>query len=231
MFGTILRRFSEVSLPPKVVILTFDDGPVCDGLTEELLDLLDELKVTAAFCLVGAKIKGVEKLVRRIHRDGHLIVNHGYQHKIPNLMSDDEWYDDLEQCDAAIGTALEIDDWRSAWYRPPGGGWNRRVARLMLDHRRSLMPITFFAWDTLRFPYRSRLILAKMKRNLRKDRGGIYLLHEAVLPLWGGVQAAGKKDDRRWILEIVRAFVMWARNDGYLLLDPRSLPPAGLCVE
>jgi cellulose synthase/poly-beta-1,6-N-acetylglucosamine synthase-like glycosyltransferase/peptidoglycan/xylan/chitin deacetylase (PgdA/CDA1 family)/spore germination protein YaaH len=64
------------------VAITFDDGPD-PRWTPEVLDILKEAKVKAAFFLVGANAEHYPALVRRIVDEGHEIGNHTYYH--PNL--------------------------------------------------------------------------------------------------------------------------------------------------
>jgi peptidoglycan-N-acetylglucosamine deacetylase len=64
------------------VALTFDDGPD-DDWTPQILDILKEAKVKAAFFIVGVNAERYPELVRRIVDEGHEIGNHTYYH--PNL--------------------------------------------------------------------------------------------------------------------------------------------------
>ena len=70
-----LRRGPAAS---KRVALTFDDGP--DDLTEQYLDLLDDLGVPATFFVIGEHCAARPELVREYLRRGHQIAGHGYDH-------------------------------------------------------------------------------------------------------------------------------------------------------
>ena len=61
------------------VALTYDDGPGAVG-TPEILDLLEKRGVTANFFLVGKHAEEHPELVRRMHREGHLVGNHSQTH-------------------------------------------------------------------------------------------------------------------------------------------------------
>ena len=67
---------------PKLVALTFDDGPY-PVTTPLLLDVLHDLDVPATFFLIGRDAAEFPELTRRIERQGHEIANHTYSH--PNL--------------------------------------------------------------------------------------------------------------------------------------------------
>jgi len=60
------------------VVLSFDDGP--RQHTEELLDRLRDLDVTAVFFWAGHNIEGREDLVRRAVEDGNVLGNHTVSH-------------------------------------------------------------------------------------------------------------------------------------------------------
>ena len=66
-------------MEPKVVALTFDDGPN-NKYTEKLLDGLKERDVKASFFLIGESIAGNEAIVKRMDEEGHLIGVHCMQH-------------------------------------------------------------------------------------------------------------------------------------------------------
>ena len=61
------------------VALTFDDGPDPEW-TPQILDILKQRNVKAAFFLVGRQAEQYPGLVRRIFREGHEIGNHTYTH-------------------------------------------------------------------------------------------------------------------------------------------------------
>lgn len=223
MLGTIQRRANDLGLPEKAVILTFDDGPVPHGQTAALLDVLKAAGVSAGFCLVGRRLRGNEGLVRRIHEEGHLIVNHGQLHRLPDQMSDDELRRDLEAFDQSVRRALDVDEWKSRFFRPPGGRWSRRVERLVHDSGRRLMPITFFAWDMFPFPYRRHLVLAGLLASLRRNRGGVFMLHEAMVPLTGERDPAPDRNARAWVVDAIESFIARAKAEGFRFIPPQAL--------
>jgi peptidoglycan/xylan/chitin deacetylase (PgdA/CDA1 family) len=83
---------------PKLVALTFDDGPY-PVETPLLLDELRDLRVPATFFLIGRDAEQYPELTRRIHAEGHEIANHTYSH--PNL-------DEIP----AAGVVRELDEGR-----------------------------------------------------------------------------------------------------------------------
>jgi peptidoglycan-N-acetylglucosamine deacetylase len=67
---------------PKLIALTFDDGPY-PLFTPMLLDVLHDLHVPATFFLIGRDAEQWPELARRIEADGHEVADHTYSH--PNL--------------------------------------------------------------------------------------------------------------------------------------------------
>lgn len=67
---------------PKLIALTFDDGPY-PMFTPLLLDELKRLNVPATFFLIGRDAEQWPELAQRIEADGHEIADHTYSH--PNL--------------------------------------------------------------------------------------------------------------------------------------------------
>jgi peptidoglycan-N-acetylglucosamine deacetylase len=63
----------------KQIALTFDDGPD-EQNTGKLLDVLKDLKVPAAFFVVGEQAAAEPDLVVRAAEEGHLVGNHSYSH-------------------------------------------------------------------------------------------------------------------------------------------------------
>ena len=65
----------------KLVALTFDDGPTV-GITDRVLDVLEENHAVASFFLIGQQItEETEYLVKRAHDMGCTIENHSKTHQ------------------------------------------------------------------------------------------------------------------------------------------------------
>jgi len=86
---TFISKASKDPIAPadekKVVYLTFDDGP--SVLTDKVLDTLKKYDVKATFFLIGNQIKGQEKVVKRLHEEGHSIGLHTYTHNYNKIYS------------------------------------------------------------------------------------------------------------------------------------------------
>ena len=64
---------------PKLIALTFDDGPY-PIYTPMLLDVLRDLKVPATFFLIGKDAQEWPEITRRIESEGNEIADHTYSH-------------------------------------------------------------------------------------------------------------------------------------------------------
>lgn len=68
---------------PKLIALTFDDGPDAT-YTGRILDILAEKNARATFYVIGRNAFQLPDLLRRIYKEGHDIGNHTFSH--PNFM-------------------------------------------------------------------------------------------------------------------------------------------------
>ncbi len=105
----------------KEIAISFDDGPAT-SYTPQIINLLGEYNVKAAFFCIGNRIAGNEHLLAKIHADGHLIGNHSYSHHFWfDLFSSKRMYADLEQMSQATE---EVTGLRPLLFRPPYGVTN-----------------------------------------------------------------------------------------------------------
>lgn len=116
IWGPVISR--GLSNGTRNVALTFDDGPL-PGATEQILDVLGELKVKAAFFVIGSAAERHRQIVRRMHDEGHLIGNHSFTHAATGFMRGPLfWYREVARTDATIG---QIIGQRPRLFRPPLG--------------------------------------------------------------------------------------------------------------
>ena len=87
---TVVRRGK---VPPKTVVLTFDDGPTAE-YTPKILDTLKDKNVKATFFAVGSRAEREPELLRREVLEGHEVGNHSFSH--PDLGKISEFNADLE---------------------------------------------------------------------------------------------------------------------------------------
>ena len=156
---------------PKVVALTFDDGPNAD-YTERLLDGLRERDVRASFFLLGKCLAGNETLVKQMEQDGHLIGVHGMQHTDLTRQPAKETLKQLKDTRAAIAS---ITGKQPDYVRPPYGSWNETLEEAVwteLD-----MVSVFWSVDSIDWKLQnpSQIVQQVMKE---VEDGDIILMHD-----------------------------------------------------
>lgn len=113
---------------PKLIALTFDDGPY-PVFTPMLLDVLHELRVPATFFLIGRDAEQWPEITRRIEADGNQIADHTFSH--PNL---DQESNGQVRSEILRGRdvlwALSHDPAVRTLMRPPHGRYTARTLRV-----------------------------------------------------------------------------------------------------
>ncbi len=113
---------------PRLIALTFDDGPY-PVFTPMLLDVLHDLHVAATFFLIGQDAEQWPDLTRRIEADGNEIADHTYSH--PNLDQETPQEVRKEIVDGgATLWALSHDPGARTLMRPPHGRYTERTLQI-----------------------------------------------------------------------------------------------------
>lgn len=108
---------AAVSAKPKLIALTFDDGPSLD-FTPKVLKILDDEDIKATFFLVGKWLPGKRALVQEMVKDGQQIGNHTFDHVKLTGLSTDEIRSEINRTDNAL---TDITGQTSFLVRPPFG--------------------------------------------------------------------------------------------------------------
>lgn len=111
---------------PKLIALTFDDGPR-RSTTTALLDGLAQRGVHATFFLVGTNVEVNPELVLRMDREGHQIGIHSYNHKMLTELNAADFYTEVGALRSLIEGIIGHD---SLVLRPPYGKINHTVKQL-----------------------------------------------------------------------------------------------------
>ena len=182
----------------RVAALTVDDGPAPD--TPALLDVLDDLGVTATFCVVGTHVEAEPAVLRRTVAAGHAVANHGWDLRDLGSADEAEVAASLVRTTAAVRSAAGEVPVR--WYRAANGSWGRTAAVAV---RLGLQPLgvagTVGDWltqDPDVLEHRLRLALRP---------GGLLLVHDG-----GG--------DRRGTVAAVRRVLTGALEAGWTFTLP-----------
>lgn len=136
----------ELYFYPKVMYLTFDDGPVA-GNTEQVLDILKERNMKATFFVVGENVERNPELAKRIVEEGHTIGIHCYHHDYKKLYAGvDSYMEDFEKAKAAVYEATGVEP---KLFRFPGGSvnsYNRSVYKEIIQEMTEAGYV-YFDWN------------------------------------------------------------------------------------
>ena len=187
-----LRVSCSAGTIEKKIALSFDDGPVA-GSTEDILLMLKNEGVHAAFFCIGKKIPANVQLTQRIIEEGHIIGNHSYSH--------DRWFDlfssrrmlaELRAMDQEMQSATGL---KPRLFRPPYGVINPNLKKAIIKGAYHPVGWSVRSYDTV-IRDEERL-QKKMKKAL--DPGAVYLFH----------------DTSETTRKILPAFIRFVKDEGY----------------
>ena len=171
------------SLPPKTVVLTFDDGPHAT-YTDEVAAILKQYGVPGVFFQVGKNLgevdaQGKEALSkqsaasRRLLAAGNVLANHSYSHALLSKEKGDQLYGEIAQADQLLKA---VDAKRSALFRFPYGAHNAEGLEVLnkLGLRSVMWNIDSLDWAD---PVPSS-IANRVLGSLEKEKRGIILFHD-----------------------------------------------------
>ncbi len=161
--------------------LTFDDGPA--KYTDDILDILKEEGVTAAFFCIGKKIEAAPQIVQRCTNEGHLIGNHSYAHSIHfDWQSRSKMVAEMNRTNGLIKSITGLTP---KFFRPPFG-----VTNPELSHAVTLTSMHTIGWSLRSLDTTAKDADKLLQQLLRDVRGGdVILLHDNV-PLTVGFLTA-----------------------------------------
>lgn len=158
----------------KTIYLTFDAGYE-NGNTEDILDVLKEKDVPAAFFVVGNFVEDEPEILRRMEAEGHIVGNHTMTH--PDMAS-------IADIDGFRGELTELEEAYKAvtgkemkkFYRPPRGIYSENNLKQAQDmgYTTVLWSLAYEDWYENDQPARED---ALNLLNKRIHPGAIVLLH------------------------------------------------------
>lgn len=199
--------------PPKVLYLTFDDGP--SEYTQPILDVLARHDAKATFFVLGRAARGREDFLRDIYASGHGIANHTYNHpSLPGL----GWARFKAE---VAGTGAVLGDLDYGCLRPPYGATSKNVRSFASKLGYRIVMWTIDPRDWLR-PGATTIAERVIRR---AHPGGIVVLHD------GGGNRTQTVAALEQILTRLEAdgytFAALCREGAPVLPDnPPALPPA-----
>lgn len=110
----------------RQIALTFDDGPGVD--TDDLLDVLEQLRVPATFFMLGSRVPEFPEAVKRLIDAGVPLDDHSMTHPAMASLSA------ADQRAQAADAAQVIEDTGAAYprlFRPPYGSYNQTTHEVL----------------------------------------------------------------------------------------------------
>lgn len=170
-------------LPPKTVVLTFDDGPH-KRYSEEIAAILKQYDVPAVFFNVGTNLGSVDadgkarlgasaEVSRKLGKAGYVLANHSYTHAQLSKQTGDKLKAEILNTDALLRA---LDSGRSSLFRFPYGARNSEgLEALAGAHLRSVM------WNIDSLDWADPVptsIADRVLRTVDKEGRGIILFHD-----------------------------------------------------
>lgn len=183
---------------PKVLYLTFDDGP--SEYSNELLDLLNAHHMKATFFMLGPEMERYPDVVKRMLEEGHGVGVHGVSHE------KDIFYrgvlGPLKEMDQANDTLQVIAGQRTKLARTPYGS----TPYLTKEQKKALESHHYLLWDwnvdsrdwSYRNPSRTFNYTLKSMRNNKKEPK-VILFH-----------------DIKNVVETMTLFLDWMEDNHYV---------------
>jgi peptidoglycan/xylan/chitin deacetylase (PgdA/CDA1 family) len=164
------------------IALTFDDGPHPQH-TPQLLEVLDRYSIPASFFWLGACVDRAPTVAQAVYERGHWIGSHGYDHRSFAHLSATALKQTLEQTQAAIAQACNLDPQSIRDIRPPNGFFTPRTLALLSQwNYRSVM------WSVVPEDWVEPGVAVVVQRVLQQVRNGsLIVLHDGY---YGGSDVA-----------------------------------------
>ncbi len=182
---------------PKVLYLTFDDGP--SEYTGKLLDVLAKHHMKATFFLLDAEMKRNPEMVKRIVEEGHAVGVHGVTHEKSSFYCGT--LGPLKEMDQANSTLEHITGRKTNLARTPYGS----SPYLTKKQAEALAAREYVIWDwnidskdwSYRNPYKTFRATTQMIQKSQKEPK-VILFH-----------------DIKYVVETMTIFLEWMEEHHY----------------
>jgi len=162
----------------KVIYLTFDDGPNPE-ITAWVMDELKKHQIKATFFCVGDNLRKFPEIAKRLLTEGHQIGNHTMHHIKGWKYNNDDYLEDIENCEKEIRKIQEQFENKTAQsrlFRPPYGQIKPSQIKLLRERGYEIIQ-----WSDLSCDYDKHLNCEKSLSALVKNAkpGSIVVFHDS----------------------------------------------------
>jgi len=170
-------------LPPKTLVLTFDDGPH-PRYTDQILEILKKYGLKAVFFQVGrnlgpetteagAKLTATAAVSTRILAQGSTLGNHSYSHPVLPKMDEAGYTKEIETTSALLTTIMKEPP---VLFRPPYGAINAGIlSKVQSDKMKAIL------WNVDSEDWADPVpnsIAQRVVQEVEKQGHGIILFHD-----------------------------------------------------
>ena len=170
---------------PKLIALTFDDGPDA-AYTGRILDILAEKNAKATFYVIGRNAFQLPDLLRRIYREGHDIGNHTFSHPILTESGSDRISLELNATQRILESEIGT---RTTLFRPPTAFSNLMYldespqlieVATKLGYYIAPLDVDSFDWELIgSSPATKTRVVDRLVNLISEGAGQIVLMHDA----------------------------------------------------
>ncbi len=165
LFPQLLWKMGDQSNAPSIY-LTFDDGPE-PGLTDYVLEVLDQFSAKATFFVIGDKVQKYARTLEKVVNESHAIGNHTFSHIDGWKTSVNEYKSNIEKCNRI----LSQNGITTTLFRPPFG----RIPWALINESAYINVM----WNYLSGDFDLKLNHLEAKRSmLAADSGSIVVFHD-----------------------------------------------------
>lgn len=183
----LVKTYADVDLnvPPRTVVLTFDDGPHMRN-TPIILDVLKRHKVKAMFFQLGSifdgdyigseNVKTTLQIQERLLKEGHVVANHTYSHPNMSKLAFEAARTQINSAQGFISKASQGSKNQTRFFRPPYGDSDYKTLLAIEDA--GLYPL-FWNIDSRDWDAKTpRQLVDNTLKAAEEMDGGIVLLHD-----------------------------------------------------
>lgn len=192
--GFFIKIVCRGGMDKKNIAISFDDGPLTN-YTKEILQVLKDENVKAAFFCIGKHIAGNETILKLVHEEGHIIGNHSYSHHFWfDMYSAKKMQVDLAQMDEEVQRVIGFTP---KLFRPPYGVTNPNVKKAIINGGYTAIGWSVRSMDTVIDD--EKKLLDKISRAIAP--GSVFLFH----------------DSSKTTLQVLPAFIKEVKKRGYAI--------------